>query len=489
MSDPAQISAILGLLSGVRVLVVGDVMLDRFVTGGIERISPDDSNPVVRIDREDAMAGGAANVACNIASLGARADLVGVVGDDEAAAKLQTLMDEQEALTARFVTEPGRATTEKTRVFGDGRQIVRTDRESRAPLAETTTRATLSGLQALIGDADAVMVSDYAKGVVTGALWDKIIEWAAASGKPVIADPKAKDFSVYRGATVLTPNARELAITTGAPVRTDDSVAQAAMAVMASADIKAIVVTRGRDGLSVIKGQKPPVHIASLARAAIDASGAGDTVAAALASALAAGADLTDAARLANAAAGVVVNKVGTAIPHASEVLAALAGTDVKITTLEPALERIQHWRDLGQSVAFTNGCFDLVHPGHVSLLTQARAAADRLVVGLNTDDSVRGLKGDGRPVQNEKARAAVLASMVAVDLVIPFAEETPMRLIEAIRPEVLVKGADYTVDQVVGGEFVQAYGGRIVLADLAPGESSTGIVSRIGEMKRQAGE
>ncbi|MBT3395964.1 MAG: D-glycero-beta-D-manno-heptose 1-phosphate adenylyltransferase [Alphaproteobacteria bacterium] len=489
MSDPSDLSAILNAFTGVRVLVVGDVMLDRFVTGGIERISPDDSNPVVRVEREDAMAGGAANVACNIASLGARADLIGVVGDDDAASRLKAMMFDAIRVTARFVTESGRATTEKIRVFGDGRQIVRTDRESRTPLAETTVRATMSGLKSVVGDADAVMVSDYAKGVVTADLWAQVVDWAKASGKPVIVDPKGADFSAYRGATVLTPNARELAMATGAPVATDTEVETAALDVMKSASIGAMVVTRGRDGLSIISGSNAAVHIGTLARDAVDVSGAGDTVAAALACALASGAELVDAAQLANAAAGVVVSKVGTATPHASEVLAALSGTDVKITTLIPALERIQHWRDQGQSVAFTNGCFDLVHPGHVSLLNQARAAADRLVVGLNTDASVRGLKGEGRPIQNETARAAVLASMGAVDMVIPFAEETPMGLIESIRPDVLVKGADYTVDQVVGGAFVESYGGRIVLAELAPGESSTGLVSRIGDLNRQAGE
>ena len=250
-----------------------------------------------------------------------------------------------------------------------------------------------------------------------------------------------------------------------------------------------MVVTRGRDGLSVVPQSGFPVHMASQAGDVLDVSGAGDTVAAVLAAALGRGASLADAARLANAAAGVVVTKVGTAVPHASEVMAALSGTDTKITALEPALERIQHWRDRGESIAFTNGCFDLVHPGHVSLLTQAKASADRLVVGLNTDASVRALKGEGRPVQNEVARAAVLASVGAVDMVIPFGEETPMRLIEAIRPDVLVKGADYTVDQVVGGEFVRSHGGRVLLANLAPGESSTRLVSRIGELNHQAGE
>lgn len=489
MADSTKLAGILESLGGIRVLVVGDVMLDRFITGSIERISPDDSNPVIRTEREDAMAGGAANVARNLFALGASVDLVGVVGDDDAATRLVGLMSDLGRVTAHFVTEAGRGTTEKTRIFGDGRQIVRTDKESRAPLAETTVKAVLSAVKRLIKDADAVVVSDYAKGVIDTALWHQIMEWAGAAARPVIADPKRTDFDQYRGASVLTPNARELAVATGRAVDSDDDVVAAAVAAMKSAGILAMVVTRGRDGLSVVPQSGSPVHIPSQARDAVDVSGAGDTVAAVLAGALAGRADLADAARLANAAAGVVVAKVGTAVPHVSEVIAALSGTDTKIAALESGLERIQHWRDRGEAIAFTNGCFDLVHPGHVSLLTQAKAAADRLVVGLNTDASVRALKGVGRPVQNEVARAAVLASVGAVDMVIPFGEETPMRLIEAIRPDVLVKGADYTVREVVGGDFVQSHGGRVLLADLAPGESSTGLVSRIGALNRQAGE
>ncbi len=489
MADPTNLSRVLESLAGVRVLVVGDVMLDRFITGSIERISPDDSNPVIRTEREDAMAGGAANVARNLAALGAHADLVGVVGDDEAGNLLADLFSGPGRANGHFVIEAGRATTEKTRIFGDGRQIVRTDKESKLPLTEATMKAVLSAVQGLIGEADAVIVSDYAKGMVNPAFWDPVINWAKAAAKPVIADPKRTDFGQYRGASVLTPNARELAVATGRAVDSEQNVVAAAVAAMGSAGIEAMVVTRGRDGLSVVPQSGFPVHMASQAGDVLDVSGAGDTVAAVLAAALGRGASLADAARLANAAAGVVVTKVGTAVPHASEVMAALSGTDTKITALEPALERIQHWRDRGESIAFTNGCFDLVHPGHVSLLTQAKASADRLVVGLNTDASVRALKGEGRPVQNEVARAAVLASVGAVDMVIPFGEETPMRLIEAIRPDVLVKGADYTVDQVVGGEFVRSHGGRVLLANLAPGESSTRLVSRIGELNHQAGE
>ena len=489
MTESSRLGAVLDALRGARLAVIGDVMLDRFLIGTIERVSPEDPVPVVRVEREDAMPGGGANVACNLAALGVQADVVGVIGDDAAGGNLAAKLAAMDGITPHLITEAGRATTEKARIFGGARQIVRTDRETTEALAEVTLQAVLAaGAQAMSG-ADAVIVSDYVKGVVHPSVWDQVIRWASKTGKPVIADPKRSDFGRYRGATVLTPNLAELALASGAAVAGEGQVVAAARAAMELAEIGAMVVTRGRLGISVVPAAGEPLHLAAHTAQVFDVSGAGDTVVAALAAALATGADLGDAARLANAAAGVVVGKVGTAVPHSSEVLAALSGTDTKITALAPALERLQRWRDGGETIAFTNGCFDLVHPGHVSLLTQARAAADRLVVGLNTDTSVRLLKGEGRPVQNETARAAVLASFGAVDMVILFAEETPVGLIEAIRPEVLVKGADYTLAQVVGGEFVRSYGGRVVLADLAPGESSSGLVTRIGALNRQAGE
>ena len=489
MTESSRLGAVLDALRGARLAVIGDVMLDRFLIGTIERVSPEDPVPVVRVEREDAMPGGGANVACNLAALGVQADVVGVIGDDAAGGNLAAKLAAMDGITPHLITEAGRATTEKARIFGGARQIVRTDRETTEALAEVTLQAVLAaGAQAMSG-ADAVIVSDYVKGVVHPSVWDQVIRWASKTGKPVIADPKRSDFGRYRGATVLTPNLAELALASGAAVAGEGQVVAAARAAMELAEIGAMVVTRGRLGISVVPAAGEPLHLAAHTAQVFDVSGAGDTVVAALAAALATGADLGDAARLANAAAGVVVGKVGTAVPHSSEVLAALSGADTKITALAPALERIQRWRDGGETIAFTNGCFDLVHPGHVSLLTQARAAADRLVVGLNTDTSVRLLKGEGRPVQNETARAAVLASFGAVDMVILFAEETPVGLIEAIRPEVLVKGADYTLAQVVGGEFVRSYGGRVVLADLAPGESSSGLVTRIGALNRQAGE
>jgi D-beta-D-heptose 7-phosphate kinase/D-beta-D-heptose 1-phosphate adenosyltransferase len=307
----------------------------------------------------------------------------------------------------------------------------------------------------------------------------------------VLVDPKGKDFRRYAGAAVLTPNAGELAAASGMPVGSDDTVVAAATAVIEQANVGAIIATRGAAGMTVVEKGRPPVHLKVRAREVYDVSGAGDTVMATLAAALAAGASLVQAAELANVAAGIVVGKIGTAVATQAEVLEALYARDLlaaddKVVDLASALERVQRWRRNGETVAFTNGCFDLVHPGHVSLLNQARAAAGRLVVGLNTDASVRRLKGESRPILDEAARATVLASFAAVDLVVPFDDDTPLRLIETLRPDVLVKGADYTVATVVGADVVQSYGGRVLLATLVPGASSSNIVSRIGAGQRQ---
>jgi D-beta-D-heptose 7-phosphate kinase/D-beta-D-heptose 1-phosphate adenosyltransferase len=306
------------------------------------------------------------------------------------------------------------------------------------------------------------------------------------AGMRLVVDPKSRDFRRYAGADLLTPNRGELAAATGIAGEDDDSVASAARQAMTAAKVGAVLATRGERGMTLVAGDVPPLHLSAEAREVFDVSGAGDTVIAVLAAALAVGADLPQAARLANTAAGIATGKLGTAVVHAADLLGALQARDVlaseaKVVGLETALERIQRWRAAGDKIAFTNGCFDLIHPGHVSLLSQARASADRLIVGLNSDASIRRLKGKDRPVQNETARGIVLASMGAVDLVLLFEEDTPIELIRAVRPDVLVKGADYRVDQVVGADVVQAAGGKVLLADLLPGHSTSGTIARAG--------
>jgi D-beta-D-heptose 7-phosphate kinase/D-beta-D-heptose 1-phosphate adenosyltransferase len=492
MSDPTALAGVLESIPRARVLVVGDVMLDRFVAGTVERISPEAPIPIVRIQSENNMVGGAGNVARNVVALGAGAALVGLCGDDATGGALRAQFAALNGLEAHLVVERGRVTTEKTRFFGGSQQLLRADREVSGAPAADAAKGLLAAVDAGAKDVGAIVVSDYAKGVISAPVVARALEHAKRRKVPVLVDPKGKDFRRYAGAAVLTPNAGELAAASGMPVGSDDTVVAAANAVIEQAGVGAIVATRGAAGMSVIEKGRPSVHLKVRAREVFDVSGAGDTVVATLAAALATGASLVQAAELANVAAGIVVGKIGTAVASQAEVLEALYARDLlaaddKVVDLTAALERVKRWRRNGETVAFTNGCFDLVHPGHVSLLNQARAAAGRLIVGLNTDASVRRLKGESRPILDEAARATVLASFAAVDLVVPFDDDTPLRLIEALRPDVLVKGADYTIAQVVGADVVRSYGGRVLLATLVPGASSTSIVSRIGAKQNRS--
>ncbi|MDX9860358.1 MAG: D-glycero-beta-D-manno-heptose-7-phosphate kinase [Rhodospirillales bacterium] len=484
MTDRTQLIPLVEAFGAARVLCVGDIMLDRFVTGTVERISPEAPIPVLRVEGETAMLGGAGNVLRNLAALGASCRFVGVIGGDEAGRELRALLAEHPAVTPELVVEPGRQTSIKTRFVAGTQQMLRADREDTAPLSATAGEAILDAVDRALGDCDLVVLSDYGKGVLGGGNAARIIAAARQAGRRVIVDPKGTDYGRYRGAHLLTPNRLELAQATGRPAATDDDIVAAAGQLIDTCGVEAVLATRSRDGMTlVLTGDAH--HLPTEAREVFDVSGAGDTVIATVAAALAAGADLVEAARLANVAAGIVVGKVGTAAAYAADVIAALhrqdlSGAEAKVLTLPQALDRIAVWRRTGRTVGFTNGCFDLLHPGHVALLAKARAACDRLVVGLNSDASVGRLKGPDRPVQTEAARAAVLASLASVDLVVIFGEDTPAALIEAIRPDVLAKGADYTVETVVGADFVQAHGGRVLLIDLEPGHSTSATIARM---------
>ncbi|MEI7606000.1 MAG: D-glycero-beta-D-manno-heptose-7-phosphate kinase [Rhodospirillaceae bacterium] len=473
-------------LAGTSVMCVGDVMLDRFVYGSVDRISPEAPVPVLRVERHASMLGGAGNVAANLEALGCEPRFLSVVGDDEAGATvLRRFVDVQLADSCHIVTEHGRQTSEKTRFFAHHQHLLRADSETVADISAESRDSLLAAARSLMPEVSVVVLSDYGKGVLTPGVTAELIAAARAAGKPVIVDPKGGDYRRYRGADVVTPNRRELAQASGLPVSDDAEIVAAARTLIESCGLGAMVVTRSEDGLTVVTKDGRVRHLSAGAREVFDVSGAGDTVIATLAGAVGAGVPLEEAAHLANLAAGVVVGKVGTAVVRRAELLAAyhhqewVAG-EAKVLPLEGAVDRAERWRRQGRRIGFTNGCFDLLHPGHVSLLQQARAACDRLVVGLNSDESVRRLKGETRPVQSELARATVLASMASVDLVVIFGEDTPLTLIRALRPDVLVKGADYTVDRVVGAELVQSYGGSIVLADLAAGHSTTATIARM---------
>lgn len=473
--------------AGVCVLVLGDLMLDCWVHGQVERISPEAPIPVLRIDdaKQRWTLGAAANVALNVAALGARAILVGATGNDAAARQMAALATGTPRLETTLIADPARPTTVKTRYIANGQQLLRADQESAAPLGELAAAQLLDAFRTRLQEADVVVFSDYAKGVLSDAVLKGAIAAARVAGVPVVVDPKRADFTWYRGVTVLKPNRLEIRRATGIDCRDDASTEAAGRIALAQAEAQAILVTRGEHGLSVIPADGAALHLPTQARRVFDVSGAGDTVAAVFAAALARGQNLAEAARLANLAAGIVVAKPGTATVSRAELqealhLGKLLATDRKIVDLTQAQARIAEWRAQGLKLGFTNGCFDLIHPGHVALLEFARATCDRLVVGLNTDGSIARLKGPDRPIQKETARATVMASIGAVDLVVLFGEETPMRLIEALRPDVLIKGADYTVEQVVGAELVQSYGGRVALVPLEPGQSTTGTIARI---------
>ncbi len=483
--------------SDVSVLCIGDVMLDRFVHGDMERISPEAPVPVLRLRETREMLGGTGNVASNIASLGGGAVLVGLVGADGPGAALRRLVADRPGLLAALVDSPHRPTICKTRFIAGRQQVVRADDESTAPLRPEEQEALLATVEARLPAAGAVILSDYGKGVLFPRLVEHVIAQARARAIPVFVDPKTDDFSRYRGATCITPNLKELASASRLPVGDEASVAAAARRVMADAEADAILATRSEHGMMLVERGGEVHSVPARAREVFDVSGAGDTVIATLALAHASGRSLVQSMHIANAAAGVVVSKLGTATAAMAEVLheldqqeADLAGREQGRTLpglapLERVAALVARWKEQGLAVGFTNGCFDILHPGHVALLAEARASCDRLVVGLNADASVARLKGPARPVNALESRAQVIAALRHVDAVVGFDEDTPLALIRRLLPDVLVKGADYTVETVVGADVVRAAGGRVVLAQLVPGQSTTAIVARAARPAR----
>jgi D-beta-D-heptose 7-phosphate kinase/D-beta-D-heptose 1-phosphate adenosyltransferase len=469
------------------VLCVGDLMLDEFVYGEVSRISPEAPAPVIAVQRTEINIGGAGNVARNIASLGARCIFVGLIGEDEAGAKLKAQLSQESLIESVLVRDSSRPTTRKVRFVSEhfSTHMLRADWESASPAAADIEQKLIEAILPLLPRADIVLLSDYAKGVLAAPVIRKVIDAARKLGKRVIVDPKSVNFAIYRGATLLTPNRKEFAEATRSRADTEESIADAAQDAMQLADCEAILVTQSEQGMTLVQRGGAAIHVPAHAVRVRDVSGAGDTVAAVLAATLAAGADWETALRMANAAAAVAVSKKGTATVTAAELRreilphAFLAAEEKIIATDGDLGAHLLDWRKQDLRIGFTNGCFDILHPGHVKVLTAARGACDRLVVGLNSDASVKRLKGEGRPVQDERARAEVLAALEAVDLVAIFEEDTPIKLITQIKPSVLVKGGDYTRDQVVGHELVEAGGGEVLLVDVLPGVSTTSLVSR----------
>ena len=471
-------------IASARVLCVGDIMLDRFITGEVARISPEAPVPVLRIHKETAMLGGAGNVVRNVAALGGKVTLMALTGDDAAADEIDVALTGLGVASADLVRHDTRPTTIKTRFVAGTQQILRADAEVSEPLDDTTGDALVARAELAMPAHHVLVLSDYGKGVLSRGRAQRLISAARTAGIPVIVDPKGTDYGIYAGADVITPNRKEIREASGMPAVDIDDAADAAKAISDRYDLTAVLVTLSQDGMLLAEAGDVH-HLPAETREVFDVSGAGDTVVATIAGAMAAGASLADAARLANVCAGIVVAKAGTAAAYLAEVVATLHHQDIsraeaKLLNYDQARDRVEIWRHQGFKVGFTNGCFDLLHPGHVSLLRQASNACDRLVVALNSDASVKRLKGKARPIQNEAARATVLASLAHVDQCVLFDADTPIDLITLLKPDVLIKGADYNVDQVVGAPEVQSWGGRIVIVELEDGFSTTATIARM---------
>ncbi|MFZ3033493.1 MAG: D-glycero-beta-D-manno-heptose-7-phosphate kinase [Parvibaculum sp.] len=485
MSYKQRLAGEVERLRDTRVLCVGDVMLDRYIYGDVERVSPEAPIPVLKVCDERAMLGGVGNVVRNLSALGAHVSFVSIIGEDDAGVEIADMLDALGDVEARLVRDRSRCSTVKTRYVGMNQQMLRADRESDQALNLACQEAVIRDIRSLLGGVQVLILSDYGKGVLTSEVCRAAIEEARDLNIPVIVDPKGRNYYQYGGASVITPNRRELAEATGVVLDDDASIVESARGLISQFGIGAVLVTRSQHGMSVVDGDRSVTHLPAEAREVFDVSGAGDTVISTLAAAMAAGLSLVDAAALANVAAGLVVGKVGTAVVYRDELSAklrdrALASLENKVATQHAAQDIVVGWRHKGLRVGFTNGCFDLLHPGHVTLLGQARALCDRLVVGLNSDTSVSRLKGPTRPIQPEIARATVLASLTNVDLVVLFEEDTPAMLIEMLRPDALIKGGDYTVETIVGADFVKSYGGSVEIIDLVPGFSTTQTVEKM---------
>jgi D-beta-D-heptose 7-phosphate kinase/D-beta-D-heptose 1-phosphate adenosyltransferase len=486
--DLSDLQEVLAAVPGVRVACVGDLMVDRFVYGDVGRVSPEAPIPVLARTRELVMLGGCGNVARNVAALGGQVALVGVVGGDAEGHEALRLVEAETGVEGFLVTDAARPTTLKTRFVSGGQQLLRVDLEEARPVADGVEQRLVRTIRDVAKGAGTILLSDYGKGVATPAVIAACRE-AAQGGGRVIVDSKARSFARYGPVHIVKPNAAELAYATEMPANTDAEVEAALVRALELCEAQSVLVTRAAQGISLAERGQPVRHFRSTPREVFDASGAGDTTLAALGLALAAGAPIARAIAFAQLASGVAVGKVGTATVLPEELIEAslsahFAPAEAKVATLQRLQAEVARWRSLGLKVGFTNGCFDILHRGHVAYLNQARAWCDRLIVGLNSDRSVRALKGPDRPVNDLESRAMVLAGLGSVDLVAPFDEDTPLRLIEAARPDVLVKGADYTEDQVVGAELVRGWGGEVRLAPLVEGFSTTAAIARMGAAK-----
>ncbi|MCI5061092.1 MAG: D-glycero-beta-D-manno-heptose-7-phosphate kinase [Alphaproteobacteria bacterium] len=486
-------NGLLNSFQNVSVMVVGDIMLDSFVYGDVSRISPEGPVPVLKYTGERPMLGGAGNVLANLAALGVKTRIFSVIGQDVAGQQVKEMVESLGSESQGCLIDEQRPTIQKTRYVSAGQQLLRVDREETVPISSQIEDKILVQVRESIEKMDALILSDYCKGVLADQLIKELMKLAKTHRVPVLIDSKRKDLSCYQGVMLMTPNRKELEeITEGLPVQTDEEIEKAAKSLMKVSKIENVLVTRSEDGLSLVPKKAKPVHFKITAREVYDVSGAGDSVMAVMAACLAAGASLEQAAQLANIAGGLVVGKSGTASVSTDELLQATHNDHVNPDMIAPVMEdwdlakeQIHNWQARGLKVGFTNGCFDIVHYGHVNYLAQARAKCDRLVLALNHDQSVRILKGPTRPVNDQMARATVMAALSSIDLVVFFGaqkegeDNTPCDIVGYLQPDILMKGGDYTIDQLPEGQVVLSYGGEVEIMPLYDGYSTTNIIQK----------
>ncbi len=472
-----------------RVMVIGDLILDEYIWGSVNRISPEAPVPVLESKSENRAIGGAGNVANNLVALGCEVYIVGAIGQDEKGDRLIELLQERGVNTEGIYRYLHRPTTSKIRILAHNQQILRIDKEDDRQIPEEVEQKFIAYINKILPSMDGVICSDYQKGMLTPKILQAIMKRAKNSKKEVIVDPKGDDFSIYKGASLITPNKKEIEGAVPIKINNEEDMERAAQYLMTLTKAKAVLVTRGKEGMTLYQAKSKPVEISTRAREVFDVTGAGDTAISVLARAVFHGLDYQEAATLANMAAGIVVGKLGTAVVTLKEINHYLQEELLRVSSnvldFSELSQIISHAKSLGKKVVFTNGCFDIIHGGHIEFLQRAKALGDVLVVGLNSDDSVRHLKGDGRPIKNEHERANILSALKYVDYITIFNELTPESLIRGVRPDVLVKGDDYKLEEVVGRDIVESYGARVELVPIVQGLSTTGTVEKI----RRAGQ
>jgi D-beta-D-heptose 7-phosphate kinase/D-beta-D-heptose 1-phosphate adenosyltransferase len=488
--DRQLVERFLSRIGQISALVIGDLMLDEYLWGKTERISPEAPVQVVDISREDLRLGGAGNVINNLMTLGCQVHVAGVLGDDADGRLLRRLLEEKSVGIQGVLMAADRTTSRKTRILASNQQMLRIDRESQNSISQETEVRLADHVRKVADGFQVILVSDYLKGVLTERLLSEIIAIGREKGIPVVVDPKGNDFRKYRGATLLTPNRKEAQTASHIPIVDEASLLRAGRSLAEALDLEALVLTRSEEGMTLFPRGGEEIHLPTEAREVYDVSGAGDTVLAMMGLGLAGGLSLEESARLANVAAGIVVGKVGTSTVTPGEIMEVVGrrhhDTDLKIKDREVLAGILRMELEKGRTIVFTNGCFDLLHVGHVKYLQKARRLGDLLVLGLNSDDSIRRLKGPRRPLINQEERAHILAALDCIDYLVIFDEDTPLELIEALRPKILVKGGDYSPEGVVGKDLVESYGGRVELIQFVDGKSTTNIIEKILQEYRE---